>query len=476
MFLRAILMGLVVFPTLLSSLPVQAAVEFNAETTQKLDALIGEKISWTGDTPAYSILIDQGGTVVYEKNIGFADIGNQVAATRDTVYKIGSISKSYTALAILQLLEQGKVDLDAPVSQYLADYEGPGAVATVRQLLTHTSGIPNYTALPEAAPIMSWVVNSREDIVALFRDKPLEFEPGSNYSYSNSGYYLLGLIIEAVSGQDYFEYLKANVFQPLDLNATYPGAYEQIVPLQARGYLVTQEGFANAAPTPQLTPFSAGTLEASAVDLVKYRRAVFHSAAVSDKLRGWLTETTTFPDGTPQSYALGALSVTHFYGHSRWGHAGGISGFNSMHDYYPDEDLTIVVLVNANGAPLSASDLAGRLAREIFSIPQLNDETVDVAEEILNSYVGTYRMSPFRIMGEFMRVVLKDGSLQLQMNDDDENPMLMPLLARSNSEFALAISEDFRISFVSEAGEVTGIKVLMSGEVSPGTRVRDSSP
>ncbi len=260
------------------------------------------------------------------------------------------------------------------------------------------------------------------------------------------------------------------------MRATYTGAYEEIVPWQARGYVVTEDGFANAAPTPQLTPFSAGILEASALDLVKYRRAVFHSAAVSDKLRGWLTETSTFPDGTPQSYALGALSVTDFHGHRRWGHAGGISGFNSMHDYYPDEDLAIVVLVNANGAPLSASDLAGRLARETFSIPPLNDETVEVPEEVLKTYVGTYRMSPFRIMGEFMRVVLNEGALQLQMNDDDENPMLMPLLARSNSEFALAISEDFRITFVSEAGEVNGIKLLMSGEAMPGSRVRDSSP
>jgi len=209
--------------------PALGDVEFNQETTDRLDALVASKISWSGATPAYSILIDQAGEIVYERNIGFADIGNQIPATRDTVYKIGSITKSFTALAILQLVVEGEVDLDGTVLQYLTDFEGPASEVTVRQLLTHTSGIPNYTALPEAQPLMSWAVTTREDIVGVFAAQALEFDPGTHYSYSNSGYYLLGLIIEAVSGQDYFEYLKEYVFEPLSLKSTYTGKYEEIV-------------------------------------------------------------------------------------------------------------------------------------------------------------------------------------------------------------------------------------------------------
>jgi len=445
----------------------QAAVQINEETIEKLNALVTSKIPWNGNTPAYSILIDQGGKIVYERNIGFADIGNQVAASRDTVYKIGSITKSYTALAILQLVEKGQINLDAKVSYYLADFEGPAAEVTIAELLTHTSGIPNYTDLPEGEELMAWVVTTRENIVNLFDDKPLEFEPGTHFNYSNSGYYLLGLVIESVTGQDYFDYVKAHVFTPLGLRATYTGAYEEVVPHQARGYLVTPEGFINGAPTPQLTPFSAGTLEASAADLIKYRRAVFRSKVTSNKLRELITRTGTFPGGTQQRYALGALVVSDFYGHRKWGHSGGITGFSSYHDYFPDDDITVVVLVNANGAPISPANLASKMERVIFSIPQPDQTKVEVSEKLLESYAGKYRMGHFRMMGEYVCIVLEQGVLQLQVNDDIENPVLMALLPRSNQEFVLAEDDELRIRFNTESAKVTGLEFVTNNGVSP---------
>jgi CubicO group peptidase (beta-lactamase class C family) len=476
MFLRKAGILLILFVQIGFSDLAQAGVQISDETVERIDALVSSKIPWTGYTPAYSILIDQAGQIVYERNIGYADIGNRVPATRDTVYKTGSITKSYTALAVLQMVEKGQIDLDARVSQYVTDLEGPAAGVTVRQLLTHTSGIPNYTALPEAEPILAWVVTSRDEIVDLFDDKPLDFEPGTHYSYSNSGYYLLGLIIEAVSDQDYFDYLKTQVFEPLHLEATYTGAYEEIVPHQARGYLVTPEGFANADPVPQLTPYSAGTLEASAADLVKYRRAVFKSEVTTEKLRELITTTGTFSGGDQQRYALGALVVSDFYGHPRWGHSGGISGFSSHHDYFPDDDLTVVVLVNANGAPVSPGALASKMAREIFSIAQPEETEVEVSGQLLESYVGKYRMSPFRLFGEFARIVLKDGVLQLQVNNDDENPTLMPLLPRSINEFVLAMDDELRLRFIAESGEVTGLELITSSGALPAYRVSASQP
>jgi len=470
--LRAAILFVVLFANVVFCYPAQAKVEFDQETIGKIDALVSSKVNWTGDTPAYSILIDQGGEIVYERNIGFADIGNHIPATRDTVFKLGSITKSFTALAVLQLGEKDKIDLDATVSHYLPDLEGPASIVTVRQLLTHTSGIPNYTALPEARPMMSGLVTTREDIVALFRDKPLEFEPGSHYSYSNSGFYLLGLIIEAASGQDYFEYLKVNVFEPLDLQATYAGDYAQIVSPQARGYLVTAEGYVNAVPTPQLTPFSAGTLDASAADLIKYRRAVFKSAATSDSLRDLIITTGTFPDGVKQRYALGALSITDFYGHRKWGHSGSISGFASHHEYFPDDDITIVAFVNANGAPIGLGSLIAKMSREIYSVPQPSDTEAEVSLQLMESYVGKYRMSPFRLFGEYARIVLNDGALQLQVNDDDENPSLIPLFPRADNEFVLAIDDELRIRFIRKAGEVTGLELFNYDSVMPAYRLR----
>jgi len=451
--------------------PAQGRVEINQETIDKIDALVSSKVIWSGDTPAYSILIDQGGEIVYERNIGFADIGNRVPATRDTVYKIGSITKSFTALAILQLVEEGTVDLDARVSQYLTDFVGPASEVTVRQLLTHTSGITNYTALPEAQPKLSWVQTTREDIVGLFRGKPLEFNPGTHYSYSNSGYYLLGLIVEAVSGQDYFDYLKTNVFEPLGLKSTYAGKYEEIVQQQARGYVATPDGFANAPPLSQLTPFSAGILDASAADLIEYRRGVFKSVAISERLRGLVTTTGTFPDGVKQRYALGALSITDFHGHRKWGHSGGISGFASYHDYFPDDDITVVVLVNANGAPISPANLAVKMAREIYSVPQPPETEVEVPEKLLESYVGRYQMQPFIFAGASKRIVLNDGVLRLQINDDDENPVQIPVFPRPGNEFVLAIDDEIRLRFISSSGEVTGLELFNADGAMPAFRL-----
>jgi D-alanyl-D-alanine carboxypeptidase len=451
-------------------LPVLAAVHFDDELKDRIDALVTSKVPWTGYTPSYSILIDQGGQTVYERNIGYADIGNRIPATHDTVYKVGSITKSYTALAILQLVEKGQIDLDANISKYLADLQGVSANATVRQLLTHSSGITNYTALPEARSIMTWKVTTRDDIVDLFEGKALDFEAGTQYSYSNSGYYLLGLIIESVSGQDYFEYLQEQVFDPLHLEATYSGAYDEIVPHQARGYVVTEDGFANADPTSKLTPFSAGILEASAADLVKYRRAVFNSEATSAELLELVTTTETFPGGIPHRYALGALVKRDFYGHPSWGHSGGITGFTTHHEYFPDDDLTVIVLVNANGAPISPGSLATKMAREIYSIPQPEQTTVEVSEQLLASYAGKYQMSPYRHFGEFINVVFKDGLLQLQLSDD-ENPQFMPLSAMPGNEFALPIDDEIRLRFVSASGQVTGLELIMSGTVSSGHRL-----
>jgi len=474
--LRAAILCAVFFANVVFCYPVQAKVEFNQETINRLDVLVSSKISWSGDSPAYSILIDQGGEIVYERNIGYADIGNHVPATRNTVYKIGSITKSYTALAVLQLVEKGEIDLDANVSTYLKDYEGPAGNVTVRNLLTHTSGIPNYTALPEAREKLSWAVTTREDIVDLFKDKPLEFEPGSNFSYSNSGYYLLGLIVEAVSGSDYYDYIKTNVFESFDLKATFTGDYAEIVPQQARGYTVTPEGFANADPTLKLAPFSAGSLDASAADLIKYRRAVFKSESISQELREMVTQTSAFPGGIQMRYALGALLVSDFHGHRRWGHSGGISGFGSYHAYFPDDDITLVVLVNANGAPISPGNLAVKMAREIFMVPQPGDSEVEVSEQVLESYVGKYSMSPFRLFGEFARIVLKDGVLQLQANDDDENPSLIPLSARAVNEFVLAMGDELRIRFISETGQVTGLELLTSGGAMPASKIPATQP
>lgn len=451
----------------------RAEGRFDDELVRRLADVVSSSVTWSGDTPAYSIVVNQGGEIVYESYIGFADIGNRVPATRDTVFKIGSISKSFTALAVLQLVEQGKLDLDASVSKYLPDLAEPAANATIRELLTHTSGIPTYTDKSETRPLLEWSEPTREYVLDLFQTKDLEFAAGTRYNYSNSGYYLLGLLIESVSEQDYFEFLKDNILRPLGLTATYSGAYEEVVPYQARGYVVTADGFQHAPPTHHLAPFAAGMLSASAADVARYRHRIFTSPAISQRLRELITTTGRFVDGTDHRYSLGALVISDFHGYRRIEHNGAISGFVGEHVYFPDHDLTVVVLVNANGAPVSPDSLAAALSREIFGIPEPDVMEVEVSQQLLESYVGLYRMSPFWLAGEFKRVVFENGILALQIDPDSEHPARIPLLPRAEGEFALAIDETIRIRFLAEEDQVQGLEVDVGGQVSPARRVNE---
>ncbi len=450
-----------------------APVQFDDELVQELDDLVSATVPWTGETPAYSIVVDQGGKIVYERHIGFADIGNRVTASRDTVFKIGSITKSYTALAILQLVEQGKVDLDAKISSYLPDLEQPSAEVTIRQLLSHTSGIPTYTDQSETRPLLEWTEPTRSDVLDMFQTKDLEFVPGTRYSYSNSGYYLLGLVIESVSGQDYFEFLKPNVLVPLDLAETYSGAYGEVVPNQARGYVVGPDGIQHAPPTHQLATFSAGVLEASAADVAKYRHGIFNSPEISQQLRDLVTITDKFDSGIDHHYSLGALMISDFHGHRRFEHNGGLSGFVSEHVYFPDHNLTIVVLVNANGAPVSPEHLVAKLSRRVLGIPEPQATVVDISPRTLESYTGLYQMDPFWLAGEFMRVDLQDDSLALQLYPGSDRQAEIRLLPRGEAEFALAIDESIRIRFAVAKGEVRGLEVTTSSGVSPARRLNE---
>ena len=449
-----------------------AGETFDAEKIARLDTLIAEKFPWTGPTPGYSIIVDQGGETVYERHRGFADIDKRFLITRNTVFKIGSITKSYTALAILRLVEEGRIELDSPISAHLSGLDSPLADVTVRQLLTHTSGVANYTSLPGAMQVVMREQNSREDILSLFKDLPLEFDPGSAFGYSNSGYYLLGLLIEAATGDDFFEHVETHVLDALGLESTYVGDFPTSSANKAHGYFPSPGGFSGSPVLARLTPFSAGAFEATASDLVKFQRAVFHATAISDDLLSSVTNTGEFPSGHKHNYALGAHYVGVFHGRERVHHSGEIPGFTSQYEYFPDDDITIAVLINADGAPQSAHGLSIKIVREIFDIPQPDLSTAEVSQELLDAYAGQYKMSPFRTgLGDTIRVVVDGGVLQLQINHDDQNPALMPLLPRSDNEFGLPVDDETTLRFTTAGNTVTGMEFVTPTGVIPGVRL-----
>ncbi|MEQ9396473.1 serine hydrolase domain-containing protein [Haliea sp.] len=436
-----------------------------AEEIGNVDALLSTEIPWQGLTPAYTVLVDVGGKTVYAKSMGFADLEHQVAAGPDTVYQLGSITKSYTAHLILQLVAEGTLQLQGMVVDYLPGYTGPGRHASLQQLLTHTSGIANYTALPAGQAILSWVPNQREDILQLFADTPLDFEPGSHFLYSNSGYYLLGLVLEAVTGEDYYALLQNRILDPLGLARTYSGRYEDIVDKRARGYLATADGFHNAAPTPYLTPFAAGSIQATAADLARYRRQFFTSPGIADSVRELATSTLVFADGTPQSYALGALTRNEHHGHTVWSHGGGISGFRSHHAYYPELDMTIVVLTNAENPPVAPAVLSRKISSMLLGEETVMQEALvtQPAPERLRQFAGNYLMTPFRITADgLFSLVYHDGALLARLGAaNDEQAPTLPLTAVGPREFVAEGGMGLQVHLRETDGVVAGLEITI---------------
>lgn len=396
---------------LATSVPALTAEPLTLDVRARLAATVAEFQQRSGP-PALTVLIDRGGETVFTTSLGLADVADQRPAGPDSVYAIGSITKSFTALAVLQLVEQDRLGLDDPVAKLLPEYTGPATRVTLRQLLTHTAGVPSYTGdIPGLYPRLERNAWARPELVATFSALPLLFEPGTRWSYSNSGYYLLGLIVEKTTGLDYYEYLAKHVLAPLGLRRTFSGDDTELIPGRVRGYTRGRADLRHAAPWHHLLPFSAGSLLSSAQDLARYRRGVFTAQGFSPQLRELLTRTEPLADGTPNAYALGALVVADFHGHRRLSHSGEIYGFHSDHAYYPEQDLTIVVLANAGHLLPAPESLEHKLARIVLGVPAPARHPVTLTAEQLTRLAGAYEMRPFLLGAERLYFAVEGGQL-----------------------------------------------------------------
>lgn len=447
---RLLLLALCVAGTLPIMAPLSFGAPLSAEKTAAIDALI-DNAAKEAHMPSAVVLIDRGGETIYEHATGLASISLEMATTPETAYGIGSITKSVTGLAIALLAHEGKVDLEATVAEYLPEYQGPGAVATVAQLLTHTSGIPNYTnEIGGIRQSLERKAYTREEMVALFEALPLNFAPGERFSYSNSGYYLLGLIIERASGMDYYRYLQEAIFEPLDMQRTSSGDYRNIVPIMARGYDLGEDGFQHAAPWHYLVPFSAGSLVSTAGDLVKYRRGVFHNPAIAEAVRETILRITPLKSGEPNIYALGGLIVSDFNGLKKISHAGDIWGFTSNHSYYPEEDITIVFLTNRQLNNPAPSSIEAKIARIVFDMPTVETRDLSLDAGLLAGYAGDYEVRPFSIGFERIGFIAQDGKLFLRFGGVEAPGPMIPLFAQGDGLFRASFDDEWTFQFPSD--------------------------
>ena len=337
--------------------------------------------------PGISVAVQRDGEIVFAGGFGYADLENEVPATAETVYRIGSVTKQFTAAAAMLLVEEGKLDLSADLQKYLPDYDTQGFGVPVERLLNHTSGIKGYTEIPGFWERSRLDVD-HEAMLELFSSPPFEFEPGDRYQYSNSGYYLLGVLVERLSGLGYTEFLESRVFEPLGLEQTHYLRNAPIVPGRAEGYEVDDEGgFVNDEPLSMTGPYAAGAMGSSVVDLLAWQSALAAGKVVSPAGYERMTALGSLVNGDPVHYGYG-LSLSEEHGLAKVSHGGGINGFRTELALYPEVGLGIAVLINSgSGRP---GVLENRIARAVLGMEQPEVTEVEVPESELRRCAGTY--------------------------------------------------------------------------------------
>ena len=424
--------------------PDRAALAARVDTIA-LGAMAAERI------PGLSIAVVRGADTVLARGWGYADLENRVPATVQTVYRIGSITKQFTALAILQLAEQGRLSLDDTLQRFVPTFPAPGRRVTIRHLLTHTSGIPSYTSIGRAWREKMRLDLPHDSLLALVRDRAPDFAPGERWLYDNTGYYLLGMVIEAAAGQPYPQYLAQHLFAPLGLRATTYCDTRPIIADRAQGYQVDSTGVVNSDFISMTQPFAAGALCSTVRDLLAWQRAL-----AGDRLLrpgGYATMSTPgrLTNGTATSYGFG-LGMTTENGHRHIGHGGGINGFSAMLSAYPDDSLIVVVLANSEDA--NTGRIAQRIARAAFGIaePVVRDLAVSAAEQA--RFAGTYRLND----ALDLRVFGRGDSLMVQATGQG----VSRLLSQGGGVFLASFDPAVRIVF-EMAGDRAAALTLYQG-------------
>jgi len=409
--------------------------------------------AYPADGPGAAVLVRWRGEAVLRRGYGLADFDLGVMVAPEQVFEIGSVTKQFTAAAILRLAEQGKLALGDPLTRFLPGFQTFGETITLEQLLNHTAGIPNYTDLPE------WIPRWREDmdldtLIGLFRGKPLDFPPGTSWSYSNSGYVLLGAVIERVSGGSYEDYVENELFAPLSLHDTRYGHQEELVRGRVKGYVKGPSGWINAPYLSLTQPFAAGALMSTVDDLARWSDALEAGRVISPASRDRMFTAALLRGGAQEGvttrYGLGN-ALGEIAGHQVHEHGGGIHGFVSDLLRVPEEDLLVVLL--SNNPTVDAHGLAHRIAERALGGAPPAPPAIALTEAELDAYVGVY-LVPEKA-GDRRQVTRRGTTLRLQRTGGS----LHPLVPRGHDAFEIA-EDRTAVTFERDAtGAIAALRV-----------------
>ena len=437
---------------LLSFLSIAILAQTKEEKLNELLSAYSKMNSFNG-----TALVSEHGKILLNKGYGYKNVENKEANDGETIFQIGSITKQFTSTIILKLEEEGRLSLTDKISKYFPDFPN-GDNITVYNLLTHTSGIFNYTNDQQFMMNEAVKPTTEGKIIALFKDKKLDFEPNTKYSYSNSGYMLLGYIIQKVTGKSYENVVREYVFNPLKMSESGFDFVHLDDPNKATGYFAIGDNKSEKSTlVDSSVSFAAGAIYTTTGDLLKW-----HNGLLTNKIVKRETIEKAF---TPfkSKYGLG-WNIDSLNKKRVVAHGGGIFGFNANFARIEQDDISIVLLNNVGNPKLSAitKDIFAILYDNPYKIPEMKKE-IKVSEEILKKYIGTYEIVPqFKI-----NVTVENGTLQAQATGQSK----FELFGQKDSYFFAKIA-DIEIEFVNnEKGEIESLNLYQGGKKTPAKKI-----
>jgi CubicO group peptidase (beta-lactamase class C family) len=385
---------------------------FSAQNlTQQFDAIVSQY--YNPDTPGATVLVAKDGKAIYRKAIGKSNLELDVDMIPENVFMLASITKQFTAVAILMLEEQGKLSLDDPITKFIPDYPTLGKTITIHNLLNHTSGIKSYTSIGNLA---EYARNDKtlDELIDYFKNEPMDFDPGEGFSYNNSGYILLGKIIEVVSKNTYENFIEKNIFDPLGMKNSSYGNSRELVNNRVNGYEEGENGYVNANFISMTIPHAAGSLTSTIDDMLTWQNALKNNTLIkaSTLEKGIRGSELNNGEHITYGYGLGEMNLKGSRGYT---HSGGIFGTSTNGIYLIDEDVYVIGLSNCSCNDIGAvtRNLAAAAIGKPF--PTMND-VIELPEDKMKQWIGAYKYED----GSIRHIFMKDGKLN-SMRESETN-------------------------------------------------------
>ncbi|NBX79761.1 MAG: serine hydrolase [Flavobacteriales bacterium] len=426
---------------------------------KELVKLIDKSVSdnYKNFTPGCAVLIAKKGKVLLEKGYGTANLELNVPIKAEMVFRIGSITKQFTAMAILQLVDKGQITLTDSIQKFIKDFHFKGKTITIENLLTHTSGIKGYEQIDPKVPNAMRVDFSPKAVIDSLDKLSLEFDPNTRYNYSNSNYFLLGYIIEQVSGKSYQQYVKENIIGPAGLSSTFYESQTQLIPNRANGYSLSEGKYWNTDFISMSLVYSAGALRSTVSDLYKWHKALYEGKIVKKETFLKAIQPYKLADGKQIDYGYGFFNKTE-NGINSIGHGGAIDGFRAIEMYYPEQEIYITLLCN------SESDNFERFFQSISNIilgikTENEQKEIKLSGEILDSYIGTYQNEKYKVS---IKIYMANGRIYGDLSNGTGSFLMF--IALTETKFFLPDIQRVKTSadFVKENGKVT--KLILTQE------------